>query len=243
MKESTKNLLLNMVSLIDRVRGIIEQSDNVDIQCQFMVTDTLAKMKSYPEEARRYIELEEVQVTPPSLPPTNDPLLMQLDQLYNLMHRDGHGDWTFKQFRPFGARMFLCSHRPDGYASVMGELDVNFPMMEWIAAIHNSYPQLRAEFDRLYKLESKEKAVSAHARLIEEANKIHYGTVKWFNNAKGFGFIKPDDSAEDIYAHFSNIISPGFKTLKEGQRVSFRIEPIRSGRVPSGNQATDIKPV
>ena len=49
------------------------------------------------------------------------------------------------------------------------------------------------------------------------------GTVKWFNDAKGYGFITPDDGSEDLFAHFSAINMSGFKTLKEGQMVKFSI--------------------
>ena len=49
------------------------------------------------------------------------------------------------------------------------------------------------------------------------------GTVKWFNDAKGYGFITPDDGSEDLFAHFSAIQMAGFKSLKEGQKVSFDV--------------------
>jgi len=62
------------------------------------------------------------------------------------------------------------------------------------------------------------------------------GTVKWFNDAKGFGFIKPDDGGEDLFAHFSAIKGAGFRTLKEGQKVSFEVT---TG--PKGKQATNIQ--
>jgi cold shock protein len=61
------------------------------------------------------------------------------------------------------------------------------------------------------------------------------GTVKWFNDAKGFGFITPDEGGEDLFAHFSAITMPGFKTLKEGQRVTF---DVTTG--PKGKQASNI---
>jgi len=50
------------------------------------------------------------------------------------------------------------------------------------------------------------------------------GTVKWFNNAKGFGFILPDDGGEDLFAHYSSIQMEGYRTLKAGQPVSFEVE-------------------
>lgn len=62
------------------------------------------------------------------------------------------------------------------------------------------------------------------------------GTVKWFNDAKGFGFIKPDDGSDDVFAHFSAIQMDGFRSLKEGQKVSFEVV---AG--PKGKQASNIQ--
>lgn len=50
------------------------------------------------------------------------------------------------------------------------------------------------------------------------------GTVKWFNAEKGFGFISDDSGGEDAFVHFSDIVAQGYKTLNEGQRVSFEME-------------------
>ena len=50
------------------------------------------------------------------------------------------------------------------------------------------------------------------------------GTVKWFNNEKGYGFIENDEGGNDVFVHFSSIQIDGFKTLKEGQKVTFDIE-------------------
>ena len=62
------------------------------------------------------------------------------------------------------------------------------------------------------------------------------GTVKWFNDAKGYGFITPDSGGKDLFAHFSAIQGSGFKTLAEGQSVSFDVED-----GPKGPQATNVK--
>jgi len=55
------------------------------------------------------------------------------------------------------------------------------------------------------------------------------GTVKWFNDAKGFGFIAQDDGGDDVFVHFSAITGDGFKRLDEGQRVEFEVEDGQKG--------------
>jgi CspA family cold shock protein len=64
------------------------------------------------------------------------------------------------------------------------------------------------------------------------------GTVKWFNDSKGFGFITPDDGKADLFAHFSAIQSNGFKTLNEGQKVQFDVV-----QGQKGPQASNIRPL
>lgn len=62
------------------------------------------------------------------------------------------------------------------------------------------------------------------------------GTVKWFNEAKGFGFISMDDGGDDVFVHFSAIQGTGFKTLTEGQKVSFEVK-----KGPKGLQAANVQ--
>lgn len=64
------------------------------------------------------------------------------------------------------------------------------------------------------------------------------GTVKWFNDSKGFGFIAPDNGGKDLFAHFKEIQGTGFKVLTENQRVEFEV-----AQGQKGPQATRIKPL
>ena len=67
---------------------------------------------------------------------------------------------------------------------------------------------------------------------------MHTGRVKWFNNAKGYGFILAEEGSEDYFAHYSSIEMEGYKTLKAGQPVEFEIL-----EGPKGSHAINIKPI
>ncbi len=64
------------------------------------------------------------------------------------------------------------------------------------------------------------------------------GTVKWFSNVKGFGFIAPDDNSKDVFVHHTAIIGSGYRTLAEGARVSYEVEP-----GPKGPKAINVHAV
>jgi CspA family cold shock protein len=66
---------------------------------------------------------------------------------------------------------------------------------------------------------------------------MSYGTVKWFNDAKGFGFIAPEDGTADVFVHYSAISAKGFRSLQEGQRVSYEVV-----QGPKGSQASNVMP-
>ncbi|EHH1047189.1 cold-shock protein, partial [Vibrio parahaemolyticus] len=64
------------------------------------------------------------------------------------------------------------------------------------------------------------------------------GSVKWFNETKGFGFLSQDNGGQDVFVHFNAIVADGFKTLTEGQKVSFNVEQGKKGP-----QATEVTPL
>ncbi len=73
--------------------------------------------------------------------------------------------------------------------------------------------------------------------MVQGEDNVARGTVKWFNEKKGFGFITPDDGGEDLFVHHSQITGDGFKTLQDGQAVEYTAAPGRKGQ-----EATNVQP-
>jgi CspA family cold shock protein len=93
--------------------------------------------------------------------------------------------------------------------------------MQWLCGVDPGYDKGRCARSSNYFLEVS----------------MPTGTVKWFNDAKGYGFITPDDGSEDLFAHFSAIQMDGFKSLKEGQKVIFEVTQGPKGKQASGIQS------
>ena len=70
---------------------------------------------------------------------------------------------------------------------------------------------------------------------------MQQGTVKWFNADKGYGFISNDEGGEDVFVHFSAIQTDGFKTLEEGQKVRYEVEP--DPKNSSKSRAVNVRPL
>ena len=68
-----------------------------------------------------------------------------------------------------------------------------------------------------------------------EKTKMATGTVKWFNATKGYGFIQPEDGSKDAFVHISAVERAGLGTLREGQRVSYELQPGRNGKSSAEN--------
>ena len=95
------------------------------------------------------------------------------------------------------------------------------------------FPFLTADFTQL------ENRCARHPRWRAKGSNMATGTVKWFNDAKGFGFIEPEAGGEDIFAHFSAIQMDGFRTLKQGGRVRFEIVQGPKGQLAQNIAAID----
>ena len=108
--------------------------------------------------------------------------------------------------------------------SVTIELRLIFAVVVSIPAPQRDLPAEVCEFQRYFKLK-------------EQSNTMETGTVKWFNDAKGYGFISRQ-TGEDVFVHFSAIQANGFRSLQEGQSVEFQVT-----KGPKGLQAENVRPL
>ena len=77
--------------------------------------------------------------------------------------------------------------------------------------------------------------LGAESRFLLEEITMATGTVKWFNPAKGFGFIEPEDGSKDAFVHISAVERAGLTTLNEGQKVSYELQPGQNGKSSAEN--------
>ena len=101
-----------------------------------------------------------------------------------------------------------------------------------------AYPQLGARIGSLIARTGESWGISTTNPSRKDFMSVETGTVKWFNESKGYGFISPDNGGKDLFAHFSEIQTKGFKTLAEAQRVEF---DVTEGK--KGPQASNIRPL
>jgi CspA family cold shock protein len=100
------------------------------------------------------------------------------------------------------------------------------------------HPQLKVgSANQRYALSPAAILLSRNSKTIETGNTMEQGTVKWFNDAKGFGFISRQ-SGDDVFVHFSAIQAGGFRSLQEGQTVGFDVT-----KGPKGFQAENVRPL
>jgi CspA family cold shock protein len=97
-------------------------------------------------------------------------------------------------------------------------------------------PRLTRTADELPAQIETRAASAAHEQSLLQEVSMASGTVKWFNNDKGFGFIQPEDGGQDAFVHISAVERAGLRTLREGQKVSYElVQDKRSGKVSADN--------
>ena len=118
---------------------------------------------------------------------------------------------------------------------ISGQILINMTPQLNLTQFYKHY----CRFNKVVTFFSHEVAYNNNATWCCESTEVNVaiGTVKWFNNAKGYGFIEPQEGGEDIFVHYSTITMDGYKSLKAGQAVSFKLSD-----GPKGVHATEIKP-
>jgi cold shock protein len=115
---------------------------------------------------------------------------------------------------------------------------IDFWPADWVACLQGASFQTTSPIDRSTEPKPPERGRGSHARLAWKGWQMATGTVKWFNEQKGYGFIQPDQSGKDVFVHVSALERSGMRGLVEGQKVSYNVE---ADRRTGKESATNLK--
>jgi cold shock protein len=150
--------------------------------------------------------------------------VLVFDPIDALLQRGKHAQVKrILEVTPRGKQVVLAGRRLSDHAMALARTELRDPLSIDFESTAAAGPRRRDDFRGPDRAMPESPAVGA-GRGAEAAQEIT-GTVRWFNNSKGFGFIQPDDGGEDVFVHHSDIAADGYKTLEEGQRVRFRRVP------------------